>query len=330
MELIDVLDAKGNKTGEKTTLDDACNRGLWHNSVHAIIITQDHKIIAQKRSHTILMNPDLMELSVGGAVNSGEDCMRAIIRETKEELGINVNSSEVVYINTKKYKKHYAKLHKTSDTFLYTYVIKLKKPIHHTKLQISETSRLYILSLKKAKRLVRYHRIARLGKITPFYEYWKFSLEQAEKFIYPTIHFVCRGNIFRSRLAREYLTDTSKKVKVVSSGIWAKQALYGSISRHAKALMHDHGLKNHQRGWVQTTQRNIDDSTLVIFMSETIFQDASKMFDLSSTKYLVWDIADIKRSKQATSIDDGEKIYQKIVDRIEELKKSELYKNIIR
>ena len=69
MELIDVLDAKGNKTGEKTTLDDACNRGLWHNSVHAIIITHDNKIVAQKRSLSIVMNPDMIELSLCVALN---------------------------------------------------------------------------------------------------------------------------------------------------------------------------------------------------------------------------------------------------------------------
>lgn len=330
MELVDVLDENGNKTGEKTTLDDICNRGLWHNSVHAIIITKDHKIIAQKRSLSIVMNPDMIELSVGGAVNSAEEPLQAIIRETKEELGIHVEPSEVIYINKRRYNKHYKKLNKTSKTILHTYVIKLRRPISNTKLQDNETSKIYFLSESKAKRLVRYHRIARLGKITPFYSYWKFSLDEAVKFIHPTIHFVCRGNIFRSRIAREYLAKHSEGINIISSGIMADQKLFGNISHHAKALMMKHGLVDHQKKWVQTTQHNIDSSTLVIFMSQTILTDAKKMIDLTNIKYLVWDIPDIKHDSADANIDQSEHIYQMIITNIQDFKKSDLYQLISR
>ena len=332
-ELIDVLDSSGNKTGEKTTLDDACNRGLWHNSVHAIIVTQDHKVIAQKRSHSIVMNPDLIELSAGGAVNSGEQCEQAIIREVKEELGIAVDSDEIIFIGTNKYNKRFTKLHKTSNTFLHTYVIKLKKPIYRTHLQASETAKLYLLSIKKAKRLVRYHRIVRLGRITPFYSYWRFSLLEAEKFIYPTIHFVCRGNTFRSRLAEEYWHknyQNSTKIKILSSGIEAKERLNGSISYLAKELFRNHNLTNHKSIWTQTTKQNIDASTVVIFMSQTVFEDAKKLFDLSNTVYLVWNIPDVKKNSCEVKLQVAEAIYQKIVVQIEEFKKSKLYKYITR
>ena len=326
MELVDVLDEKGNKTGEKTTLDDICNRGLWHSSVHAIIITHDHNIIAQKRSLDIVMNPDMIELSAGGAVNSGEEPLQAIMREVKEELGIDVRPSEVVYINSRRYNKHYPRLHKTSKTILHTYVIKLHRGVGRVKLQNKETSRLYFLSIAQAKRLVRYHRIVRLGKITPFYSYWKFSLAQALKYIHPEVHFVCRGNIFRSRLAKEYLYQHSHGIKVVSSGVEANRAHFGSISHHASILMKKHGLKNRQRSWVQTAQYNIDRSTVVIFMSKTILSDAQKILDLSSTNYLVWDIPDIKHNTPATDIAQSEQIYQKIIHNIKKFQQSDLYR----
>lgn len=329
MELVDVLDENGNKTGEKATLDDICNRGLWHNSVHAIIITKDHKIIAQKRSLSIVMNPDMIELSVGGAVNSAEEPLQAIIRETKEELGIHVEPSEVIYINKRRYNKHYKKLNKTSKTILHTYVIKLRSPISNTKLQDSETSKIYFLSESKAKRLVRYHRIARLGRITPFYSYWKFSLDEAIKFMHPTIHFVCRGNVFRSRIAREYLAKHSEGIKIISSGIMADHKLFGSISHHAKALMMKHGLVDHQKKWVQTTQRNIDSSTLVIFMSQTILADAKKMIDLTNTKYLVWNIKDISPNSKENNTEKAEQIYQSITEEIKKLQKLDIYKNLL-
>ena len=329
MELVDVLDENGNKTGEKATLDDICNRGLWHNSVHAIIITKDRKIVAQKRSLSIVMNPDMIELSVGGAVNSAEEPLQAIIRETKEELGIYVEPSEVIYINKRRYNKHYKKLNKTSKTILHTYVIKLRSPISNTKLQDSETSKIYFLSESKAKRLVSYHRIARLGRITPFYSYWKFSLDEAIKFMHPTIHFVCRGNVFRSRIAKEYLAKHSEGIKIISSGIMADHKLFGSISHHAKALMKQHGLEDHQKKWVQTTQRNIDSSTLVIFMSQTILADAKKMIDLTNTKYLVWNIKDISPNSKENNTEKAEQIYQSITEEIKKLQKLDIYKNLL-
>lgn len=329
MELVDVLDENGNKTGEKATLDDICNRGLWHNSVHAIIITKDRKIVAQKRSLSIVMNPDMIELSVGGAVNSAEEPLQAIIRETKEELGIHVEPSEVIYINKRRYNKHYKKLNKTSKTILHTYVIKLRSPISNTKLQDSETSKIYFLPESKAKRLVSYHRIARLGRITPFYSYWKFSLDEAIKFMHPTIHFVCRGNVFRSRIAREYLAKHSEGIKIISSGIMADHKLFGSISHHAKALMMKHGLVDHQKKWVQTTQRNIDSSTLVIFMSQTILADAKKMIDLTNTKYLVWNIKDISPNSKENNTEKAEQIYQSITEEIKKLQKLDIYKNLL-
>lgn len=332
MELVDVLDSKGKKTGRKATIDEVCNHGYWHHSVHGVIITKDNKIVAQKRSRKMIMNPSLIEISAGGIVNAGENPDKAIIREIKEELGIDVDSSEVIYINTKTYNKHYEKLNKTAKTFLHSYVIKLHKPLGRTKLEASESESIYLLSLKKAKRLVYYHRLLRLGRITPFYSYWRFSIAQAEKFMYPKLHFVCRGNTFRSRLAEEYWkshNSTDNITSVMSSGIEADQRLNGGISYLAKQLLAKHNLTNHKKSWTQTTQRNIDSSTIVIFMSKTILADADKPFDLSSTKYLVWDIPDVKKNSKEAGTEEAENIYQKIVASVEDFKESELYRDIV-
>ncbi|MDQ5943517.1 MAG: isopentenyl-diphosphate Delta-isomerase [Patescibacteria group bacterium] len=332
MELVDVLDSKGNKTGRKATIDEVCDHGYWHHSVHGVIIAKDNKIVAQKRSRKMIMNPGLIEISAGGIVNTGESPDEAIVREIKEELGIDIDSSEVIYINTKTYNKHYPELNKTAKTFLHSYVIKLRNPIGHTKLEASESESIYLLSLKKAKRLVRYHRLLRLGRVTPFYSYWRFSIAQAEKFMHPRLHFVCRGNTFRSRLAEEYwksqINDTNI-THVMSSGIEADQRLNRGISFLAKQLLAKHHLTNHKKSWTQTTQSNIDNSTIVIFMSKTILADADKLFDLSSAKYVAWDIPDVKKNSKDASTEGAENIYQKIVTSIEDFKESELYRNIV-
>ncbi len=329
-ELVDVLDKNGQPTGRKATIDEVCDQGYWHNSVHAIIITEDNRIVAQKRSRDIIMNPNLIELSAGGIVSAGEKPEQAIRREVKEELGIGVAEREVILINTRTYNKHYPRLNKTAKTFLHTYVIKLREPITHTHLQSSESAQIYFLTLRNAKRLVKLHRLVRVGRITPFYTYWKFSLNGAIKYINPIVHFVCRGNTFRSRLAEAYFNEIkSNRIKVISSGIQASENQNGNISYLGRYILNKHHYKNYKKSWTQTTQNNIDASTIVVFVSPTVLADAQKMFDLSATKYLVWSIPDINQGEYANSEAKAEEVYQMLVNNIKKLKDKKEFKYIL-
>ncbi len=330
MELVDVLDESGKPTGQKATIDEVCDQGYWHSSVHAIIITSDNKIVAQKRSREIIMNPNLIELSAGGVVSAGEKPDQAIRREIKEELGIDVLASEVIPINIRTYNKHYPRLNKTAKTFLHTYVIKLQKPIAHTHLQSSESAQIYFLTLRNTKRLVKLHRLVRVGRVTPFYTYWNFSLNEAIKYIHPIVHFVCRGNTFRSRLAEAYFNKVkSERIKVISSGIQASENQNGHISYLGKYILKKHHYKNYKKSWTQTTQANIDASTIVIFVSPTVFTDAQDMFDLSATKYQVWSIPDVRQGEYANSEAKAEEVYKMLVGNINKLKDQREFKHFL-
>src|SRR3990167_3552996 len=112
----------------------------------------------------------------------------------------------------------------------------------------------------------------------------------------PTIHFVCRANIFRSRIAQAYLRAKCKNLHVISSGVDATKNEKGTTAWHTEYLLKKHKLKKYDlKDWQQTSQALIDQSDLVVFMASDVYKDAKKIIDLGSKQYRVWEIVDILR-----------------------------------
>lgn len=97
-EKFDVLNELGEFTGEVATRDECHEKGLWHRAVYAFIIDKDSNILLQKRSSNKKLWPNKWDVTIGGHVNAGEFGRQAIIRECKEELGIDITDDEIKYI----------------------------------------------------------------------------------------------------------------------------------------------------------------------------------------------------------------------------------------
>lgn len=111
-----------------------------------------------------------------------------------------------------------------------------------------------------------------------------------------TIHFVCRGNVYRSRLAEAYAKSLlpEKADSISSSGIEAKLALNGNVDPEAVLQLEAGGIKQYlTTSWHQTTQKDVDDNDMIIFMSQTLYEQASKLFDIDDNKVEVWNIPDV-------------------------------------
>ena len=98
VEMLDVLNERGEFTGEVATREECHKKGLWHRAVYAFIIDSDGNVLLQKRSKEKKLWPDLWDVTTGGHVNSGEFGRQALIRETKEELGIDIEDNEIKYL----------------------------------------------------------------------------------------------------------------------------------------------------------------------------------------------------------------------------------------
>ncbi len=72
--------------------------GLMHRAVHAIVIGNNGKILAQMRSKYKDRAPLCYTTSSSGHVDYGETYEDALVRETKEELGIDTELADYIYI----------------------------------------------------------------------------------------------------------------------------------------------------------------------------------------------------------------------------------------
>lgn len=90
-EMIDILDEfTGEKTGEIISKNEAHNKGIWHGSIHILIINnKKNKTLLQKRCAEKKLYPNTWDIAVGGHISAGEDDITSAKRELEEELGLN-------------------------------------------------------------------------------------------------------------------------------------------------------------------------------------------------------------------------------------------------
>ena len=90
-EMIDVLDEfTGEKTGKVISKNEAHSKGIWHGSIHVLIVNNDKsKTLLQKRCAEKKLYPNTWDIAVGGHISAGEDDITSAKRELEEELGLN-------------------------------------------------------------------------------------------------------------------------------------------------------------------------------------------------------------------------------------------------
>ena len=101
-EIIDIYNEFKNKTGRtKIRNKEKLEIGEYILGVQAIIINSENQILITKRSEFKKAYPLKWECN-GGAVLAGEDSLDGLVREMTEELGINLNKEEALYLKTVK------------------------------------------------------------------------------------------------------------------------------------------------------------------------------------------------------------------------------------
>ncbi len=97
-EYFDVLNKYGEYTNKIATREECHKNGYWHRAVYGFIINKNGDVLLQKRSANKKLWPNLWDITAGGHVVAGELGEQALIREVKEELGIDITENEVKYL----------------------------------------------------------------------------------------------------------------------------------------------------------------------------------------------------------------------------------------
>ncbi len=95
-ELLPLVDTDGNVIGKATRTE--CHNGsmLLHPAVHLHVFNEKGELYLQKRPMWKEIQPGKWDTAVGGHVDFGEDIHTALLREAREELGINAEGNELV------------------------------------------------------------------------------------------------------------------------------------------------------------------------------------------------------------------------------------------
>lgn len=141
MELVDIYDCFGEKTGEKVSKLKAHEEGLFHKAVHVWIINKKGEVLVQRRNSNKETFPNMLDISFAGHIQSEETNIEAIKREGKEELGLDIELEKLKYLFT--YKKEWVIKENSyfenefDDVFLYEDDIKVEDCIF-TDSEVSE------------------------------------------------------------------------------------------------------------------------------------------------------------------------------------------------
>ena len=105
MELLDKLDNKKeplNKVGERSVK----TLGEYNQVVHTWIMNDKNEFLIQKRSPNKKVFPSMWS-QTGGGVDAGESALQGALRETKEELGIDIPRDNIEFMLSFKRKYNY-------------------------------------------------------------------------------------------------------------------------------------------------------------------------------------------------------------------------------
>lgn len=90
MEIWDLYDKDRQPLNKTITRGDVFKPGEYHIVAHVIIFDEEGRMLIQKRSRDKDDYPSYWAFSVGGSALSGENSYETVIRETKEEIGLDL------------------------------------------------------------------------------------------------------------------------------------------------------------------------------------------------------------------------------------------------
>lgn len=146
MEYLDIVDENNEFTGIVEERKKAHEMNLWHRHVTSWIMNTKGEILLQKRAASKPRNPNKWA-KTGGHVDSGESETNAILREIKEELGIDVPKEQAKVVSI------YKSTNPDNRFFGYNYIFVIDYKIEDFVLQKEEVSEVKYFSIEQLEEI---------------------------------------------------------------------------------------------------------------------------------------------------------------------------------
>ena len=105
MEYFDVVDDSDRVIG-KGPRPEVHMTGKWHRAIYVFVFNSKGELFLQERSDSKDSEPGLWTCSVSGHLSSGQTYADAAIRETHEEIGVEVKPEPLFYLTYEPYRHH--------------------------------------------------------------------------------------------------------------------------------------------------------------------------------------------------------------------------------
>lgn len=142
------------------------------------------------------------------------------------------------------------------------------------------------------------------------------------------IHFICRGNAFRSIIAEAYMNSLELPgVTVSSSGTCASKHKESNAKNFPKtlALLQKNGIKHYAKNHYadDLNQELVDKSDIVVCLNEIAYKEAKDLIKLPEKTY-VWNVTDIGEEGRIANSDAEREalshdVYAEIIKNIDDL-----------
>ena len=162
MELFDVLNEDGSKSGIVQERNVVHREGDPHGTVHIWIVRPSEsspsgqEVLLQKRSAEKDSNPGCLDISSAGHIYAGDEPLESALRELGEELGIHADAEDLEYLGVHEgsYEKEFHGRMFRDHEFAHLFVYKGAVDERRLVLQKSEVESVQWMDLEECRRMV--------------------------------------------------------------------------------------------------------------------------------------------------------------------------------
>lgn len=175
MEYFDVLNKMGEFTGNVASREECHKKGLYHKAVVVFIVNSKNEVLIQQRSGNKKLWPNKWDITAGGHALAGEFGYEAVIREAKEEIGIDINVNDLIFIGcTISHNEQEGIINNHFNEF---YIVKKDLNIEDINLQLEEVQDIKWISKEDIIKMIK----ERNESLTTKWSCWDYLQKYLEK-----------------------------------------------------------------------------------------------------------------------------------------------------